>query len=261
MQLPHPIIQPFISYLKFEKRYSKHTITSYQADLTFFFDYLVTQYGETPVSQVTPGMVRSWMASLKNDHLTSKTINRKISALKSFFKYQMRSGVLNVSPMGKVITPKNEKRLPAFVAGKDIETLFQYVEFPGDWQGRTERLLLLIFYHTGMRLSELIGLKNSQVNQAANALKVLGKGNKERIIPVSSDLMNQVAQYIKDKKIQFSESPDTLLIDEKGKSLAPRKVYSTVKKNTLASLQLLKRKAHTYSGILLPHTLPIMVQI
>jgi integrase/recombinase XerC len=244
MQPPHPIIQPFISYLKFEKRYSRHTITSYQADLTYFFDYLVTQYGEIPLNQVTPGMVRSWMASLKDEKLTSKSINRKISTMKSFFKYQMRSGVLKISPMGKVITPKNEKRLPAFVAGKDIETLFRYVEFPDNWQGRTERLLLLIFYHTGMRLSELIGLKNSQVNLAANSLKVLGKGNKERIIPVSSDLMNQVGEYIKDKKIQFSESPDSLLIDGKGRSLAPRKVYSTVKKYLSQVTTIEKKSPH-----------------
>jgi len=244
MQPSHPIIQPFISYLKFEKRYSKHTIISYQTDLTSFFDYLITQYGETSVDQITPGLVRSWMASLKDDQLTSKSINRKISTLKSFFKYHMRTGDLKVSPMGRVIAPKNEKRLPAFVAGKDIQTLFQYVEFPDDWQGGTDRLLLLIFYHTGMRLSELIGLKNSQVNAASNTLKVLGKGNKERIIPVPPELMNQVSQYIKNKKVQFSEISDSLLVDGKGKSLAPRKVYTSVKKYLSLVTTIEKRSPH-----------------
>jgi integrase/recombinase XerC len=146
--------------------------------------------------------------------------------------------------MAKVITPKNEKRLPAFISGKDIDTLFQYVEFPDTWQGRTDRLLLLIFYHTGMRLSELIGLKNGQVNRASNSLKVLGKGNKERIIPINGDLMNEISNYLQDKKSGFTDLPDFLLIDEKGKQLAPRKVYSTVKKYLSLVTTIEKKSPH-----------------
>jgi integrase/recombinase XerC len=173
MQSAHPVIQPFLDYLKFEKRYSRHTIISYETDLTSFFDYIVTQYGETPLNQLSHIYIRSWLASLKDEGLTAKSINRKISSLKSFFKYQLKAGVIKQTPMAKIVSPKNEKRLPSFVADKDIRTLFEHVEFPDTWQGRTERLLMLLFYNTGMRLSEVIGLKDSQVNCSNHTLKIL----------------------------------------------------------------------------------------
>src|SRR5205085_406924 len=153
MQEAHPIIQPFINYLKFEKRYSKHTVISYQTDLISFFDYLIVQYGDIPLAQLSHIYIRSWLASLKEEGITAKSINRKISSLKSFFKFQLKAGVIKQTPMTKIISPKNEKRLPSFVADKDIKTLFDHVEFPDSWQGKTERLLLLLFYNTGMRLS------------------------------------------------------------------------------------------------------------
>ena len=173
MQAAHPVIQPYLDYLKFEKRYSKHTVISYQTDLISFFDYVLTQYGETPLNQLSHIYIRSWLASLKDEGLTSKSINRKISSLKSFFKYQLKTGTIKQTPMVKIVSPKNEKRLPNFVADKDIKTLFEHVEFPDTWQGQTERLLMLLFYNTGMRLSEVINLKDNQVNFANQALKIL----------------------------------------------------------------------------------------
>jgi integrase/recombinase XerC len=244
MQQPHPIIQPFIEYLKFEKRYSRHTVISYQTDLISFFDYIIVQYGETTLSQLSHIYIRSWLASLKDEGITSKTINRKISTLKSFFKYQIKTGVLKQSPMIKIVAPKNEKRLPNFVEKKDVERLFKK-DFPDDWQGRTEYLLMRLFYQTGMRLSELISLKKSQVNYANHTLKVLGKGNKERVIPVNPELINCIKKYIEDRKAEFPNvEVDVLLIDEKGKALAPRKVYSSVKKHLTGITTLEKRSPH-----------------
>ncbi len=228
MHTAHPVIQPYINYIKFEKRYSRHTIISYENDLTAFFDYIVMQYGDTPLQQLTHVYVRSWLASLKDAAMSSRSINRKISTLKSFFKYQLKTGVLELSPMGKVIAPKNESRLPSFVSDKDISTLFHHVEFPDNWQGKTDRLLLLLFYHTGMRLSELINLTCSQVNAANLSLKILGKGNKERIVPISPELLAAITQYQSQKK-EFG-SHDVLLINSRGKKLAPRTVYSIVNK-------------------------------
>src|SRR5829696_5962740 len=149
MENHHLLVQPFIDYLKFEKRYSQHTIISYQTDLTGFFDFIITQFGETVVSDLTHTYIRSWLASLKEEGLSSKSINRKISTLKSFFKFQVKVGVVNQTPMAKVVAPKSEKRLPNFVADKDITTLFEHVEFPDTWKGHTERLLLMLFYQTG----------------------------------------------------------------------------------------------------------------
>lgn len=241
----HPNIQPFIDYLKFEKRYSKHTITSYQTDLTYFFDYIITQYGELKLEQLSHSFVRSWLASLKDEGISSKSINRKISTLKSFFKYGLKMGSIKQSPMGKIIAPKNEKRLPNFVADKDIKTLFDYVEFADDWKGQTERLILLLFYHTGMRLSEMIYLKESSVDIHNKTIKVLGKGNKERILPLSPQVIQDVKDYLRRKKTEFTDPQnDYLLVNEKGKIFYPRAIYSIVRKYLNAVTTIDKRSPH-----------------
>ena len=244
MPTAHPIIQPFLNYLKFEKRYSRHTVISYETDLISFFDYITTQYGEMSLGQLSHGYIRSWLASLKDEGLTGKSINRKISALKSFFKYQLKTGEVKQSPMTRVIAPKNEKRLPSFVADKEIKTLFEHVAFPEGWQGSTERLLLLVFYHTGMRLSELIQLKDSQVNAASHSLKILGKGNKERIVPVSPELMKAIKEYQQERAKQFEGDQAYLFLNEKGKPLAPRAVYTIVKKYLSLVTTVEKRSPH-----------------
>src|SRR5687767_14179565 len=159
MQTAHPIIQPFLDYLKFEKRFSQHTIISYQTELVAFFDYLQVTYNGVPIEQLTHIYVRSWLASSKDGGMTAKTINRKISTLRSFFKYQLKLGLLQQTPMTKINAPKNEKRLPKFVAKNDVDTLLNHVEFADDWKGKTARLIFLILYNTEMRLSELISLK------------------------------------------------------------------------------------------------------
>src|SRR6476661_2466658 len=158
MQVAHPIIQPFLDYLKFEKRFSQHTVLAYETDLISFFDFMAMQYGETPLAQLSHSLIRSWLAQLKEDGLTAKSINRKISTLRSFFKFSLKHGLIEQSPMAKIIAPKNEKRLPQFVAENHIDTLFNHVDFGDDFAGKTDRLLLLLFYNTGMRLSELINL-------------------------------------------------------------------------------------------------------
>jgi len=240
----HPELNDFLDYLKFEKRYSRHTISAYQADLISFFDYLVTQYGGITLNEITHIYIRSWLASLKDDSLKAKSINRKISTLKSFFKYQLRTGKVRQSPMAKIISPKNEKRLPSFIKEKDMERLFQQ-EFPDNWKGRTTRLLLQVFYSTGMRLSELIGLKDEQVNFSSHSIKVLGKGNKERVIPISSEVVMAVKAYQMAKKEEFpGGAGEHLLVTEKGSMLTPRKVYSEVKQQLDTITTIEKRSPH-----------------
>jgi integrase/recombinase XerC len=229
MPVAHPQIQSFLDYLKFEKRYSRHTLLSYENDLVAFFDFLELQFGSMGLPEITHTFIRSWLAALKDAGMTAKTINRKISALRSFFKYALKTGTIAQSPMAKVVAPRNEKRLPQFVADKDIRTLFDYVEFPDSFKGRTERLALQLFYQTGMRLSELTGLKEGAVNAANHSLKVLGKGNKERIIPIGDDLLQAIAAYSKEKEGREGADRTVLLVSEKGKALAPRAVYTFVR--------------------------------
>ena len=245
MEKHHLLIQPFIDYLRFEKRYSKHTIISYQTDLTHFFDFVITQYGETPIQQITHTYIRSWLASLKDENLSAKSIIRKISTLKSFFKFQVKVGIVKQTPMAKVLSPKSEKRLPNFVADKDIQTLFEHVEFPDTWLGQTERLILMLFYQTGMRLSEAIQLKEGGINFSNHTLKVLGKGNKERVIPIHPELKKELQAYMESKKAKFEGSlPENLLVSEKGKPLQPRAVYTSVKSYLSLVTTIQKRSPH-----------------
>lgn len=224
-------IQEFLNYLAFQKRYSQHTTLSYQHDLNAFFDFVVIQYGNVKLTEITFSIVRTWLASLKEDKNAARTINRKISTLKSFFKYHLKMKRVQLSPMDNVNSLKISKRLPSFIEQKDINTLFQHVEFPDNWEGKTDRLLLQIFYNTGMRLSELINLKELQVDKSNSIIKVLGKGNKERILPLSNKLINEIQQYISSKSIDIpQDTPAFLLINSKGRKLYPKYVYRVVKK-------------------------------
>jgi integrase/recombinase XerC len=245
MQATHPIIQPFLQYLTFEKRYSKHTITAYETDLTSFFDYIEIQYGTTPLQQLTHTYIRSWLASLKDEGLTSKSLVRKISTLKSFFKYELKNERLQLNPMAKVMAPKVEKRLPQFVEHKDLERLFSDLEFPDDWQGHTDRLLVRLFYDTGMRLSEALNLQVHNIDFSNYSLKVLGKGNKERIIPASPALLKEMKSYLDNwRQTQESFNSALLFVSEKGQPLGARKVYTSVKRYLSQVTTIEKRSPH-----------------
>jgi integrase/recombinase XerC len=239
----YPQIAIFLDYLKYEKRYSRHTVIAYQNDLEQFFQFQVSQFDAPELSTLTGSMVRSWLAEIKEDKISSKSINRKISSLKSFFKYQLKTGVLLKSPMGTIIAPKISKRLPMFVEQIDMDNLFKHQQFSDDWQGRTERLVILLFYSTGMRLSELIHLKESQLDAAYNQIKVLGKGNKERIIPISKELIDQLQNYINEKP-QKLVNVSNLFITQKGNPLQPKSVYTFVKKSLSEVTTIQKKSPH-----------------
>jgi integrase/recombinase XerC len=239
-------ITSFLSYLQFEKRYSSHTLIAYEEDLQQFFTYLHEQFSmpEPALTDIAPAFIRSWLASLKEAKNSAKTINRKISSLKSFFKYHLRTGQLEQSPMTTIVSPKIPRRLPVYVEQKDTHTLFQHVEFPDDWSGKTDHLILLIFYNTGMRLSELVNLKENQVNAAANTIKVLGKGNKERVIPVSPALIKEINEYMTLKNTLTSPDRVYLLVNEKGRKLYAKYLYYAVKKYLSLVTTIDKKSPH-----------------
>lgn len=238
-------LQPFVDYLKFEKRYSVHTITSYQADLIDFSDYLETQFGGMDIKDVNHNFIRSWLASLKEKGLTAKTLNRKISTLKSFFKYHLKNGSIEATPMAKVISPKIGKRLPVFIKEEDtarmVDSLSGVTE---DWKSLNAKMLIAIFYATGMRLSELINLKEKQVDFSNSQIKVLGKGNKERIIPVSKEVVDMIRDYQQLKKREFEQPEDMLLVTEKGKKMYPKYAYLLVNQVLGQASTLDKKSPH-----------------
>lgn len=244
-QSPQQHIRSFLDYLKFQKRYSQHTIISYQNDLETFFAFLESQYGETDLGDIRHPFIRSWLAQLKAEGASSKTINRKISSLRSFFKFHIRQENITASPMSVITSPKTGKRLPQFVEKSDIDTLFSHVEFPDDWAGRTERLLIQILYNTGIRKAELIGIRENQVERRNCSIKVLGKGSKERVVPVSNALMQDILAYMAEKKDQLEYADkEFLLVTDKGKKLQPRYVYSVVRKYLSMVTTIDKKSPH-----------------
>jgi len=224
-------VQEFLDYLTFQKRYSKNTIISYENDLRGFFEFILLEYKITAVNEVNPSIVRTWLASLKENKVASKSVNRKISSLKSFFKYQLRLKKITVNPVATVSSLKVSKRLPSFVDEKSIHNLLNHDFFPASFEGKTDYLIFEILYQTGIRRSELINLKESDINKNSGTIKVLGKGNKERIIPVNNQLVRIVDEYILEKRNEFPELISReLLVSKKGKPLNPKYVYNIVKK-------------------------------
>jgi integrase/recombinase XerC len=240
-----PHIREFLQYLQYQKRYSRHTITSYRNDLLSFEAFLLKQFGELSLGEVKSAFIRTWLASLKENGISSKTISRKISTLKSFFKYHIKKEVIPASPMSVISSPKSGKRLPQYVDQKDIELLFTHVEFPDTWEGKTERLILQVFYNAGIRLAELLQLQQNQFDKKNSTIKVLGKGNKERVIPVSTSLGDTIVDYIRDKTSRFGElDHNFLLVNDKGKKLYPKYVYNIVKKYLSLVTTIDKKSPH-----------------
>ncbi len=232
MPIPeHPILSPFLDFIKFEKRYSAHTYRAYADDLTAFFSFAQAQFEVGKAAQITPGMIRSWMASLTLQKVQSRSINRKISSLKSFFRYCLIQGQLTSNPTKTIQVLKTKKRLPSYVEQDQMETLLKETVFPDDFGGRGDHLILSLLYHTGIRVSELVGLKSNQIDYSRSQLKVLGKGNKERIIPLNGDLLERIKAYTQEKNDLFSEANfPNLLLTPRQKPPSARQVYDIVKK-------------------------------
>jgi integrase/recombinase XerC len=249
----NPVIQPFLDYLKFEKRYSPHTVTSYETDLRDFFDYLATQFGSPSLREISAGFIRSWLAGMKEKGMSAKSLNRKISVLRSFFKHQLKMGAIAHTPMTGVISPKIGKRLPVFVKESDTKKLLQNLSTASeDWKTLNAKMLLTLFYTTGMRLSELISLREKQVDVSRSHIKVLGKGNKERIIPVSSEMIANIRDYQQWKRKEFEKTDDVLLVTEKGRKMYPKYAYLLVNKYLGESVATLDKKSphvlrHTFA--------------
>ncbi|MEM9824722.1 MAG: tyrosine-type recombinase/integrase, partial [Bacteroidota bacterium] len=221
----------FIQFLKYEKRFSAHTIKAYQSDLDQFFQFIERVYGFTDVVDVQHIHVRSWIVDLMQRKMSSRSINRKLSALKTYFKYLLKRQYLSKNPMLKVVGPKTGKRLPVFVHQKQMKQLFDLLDFGQGYSGWRDRMMIETLYSTGMRRSELIGLKDNDVDFTKNHYKVLGKGNKERLIPFSSILARNLEHYLEVRDREFPEGKAmNLFLTDKGKPLYPKMVYNLVKK-------------------------------
>jgi len=226
----HEHLSHFLDYLTFEKRFSHHTLTSYRTDLTQFISYCETQYDKVIIpADINHITIRSWVVNLMENANGSKTVNRKITALKTFYKFLIRNQVVDSNPMLKVISPKLPKRLPQFVEEDKMKEILEKA-YSLDFIGVRDKLIVEVFYCTGIRLSELINLQNSNIDLYSNTLKVTGKRDKERIIPFHKSLRDLILQY--NSLIQSEQIPDNqyFFIQKNGKKLYPKMVYNIVTK-------------------------------
>ena len=204
----------FIDYLRFEKRFSPHTIQAYKHDLDQFTSYLYSQYQVSALSTADHIMIRSWSVSLLEQHLASRSVNRKLSTLKSFYHFCLRIGEIDSNPTLKVISPRVSKHLPVFIEKEKLEKLFNGADFGAGFESLRDRLMIMMLYATGMRRAELIGIRISDIEFTKSTLKVLGKRNKERIIPLGSYLCNQIDIYIKERNIIIDQTSCSTVLSE-----------------------------------------------
>ena len=239
----------FYRYLETEKRFSPHTLAAYSNDLSQFRSFILEEYQLEQPEKATTSIIRSWLVSLTESGISPRSVNRKITTLKTFFRFCMRQRLVKENPMLKIQSPKQKKRLPEFVEEKRMTQLLDDIPFEADFEGMRDRLILEVFYATGMRRAELIGLKVADVDIYAGTLKVLGKRNKERILPISSELGQRISQYMELRKAIDIESSPFLFLTARGKKLYPKLVYRKV--NHYLSLVTTGEKKHPH---ILRHT-------
>ncbi len=235
----------FLQYIEFEKRYSRHTLDAYERDLFQFSTYIRITFNITSAVQVEHEHIRSWIVSMMNEGLSPRSINRKLSSLKTYFKFLQKKEVVRKNPMAKVIAPKTKKRLPVALDQRTTKALFEEVVFGDSFSERRNQLILEILYQTGMRRSELIFLETANINFEKKYLKVLGKGNKERLIPFSDKLQGLMKEYLLVRKNTFGENDiPYLLLTDKGNQLYPKFVYSVVHKYLSIYTKLEQKSPH-----------------
>jgi len=225
-------LERFIQYIKFEKRYSPHTVSAYQSDLDQFFKFLnEPEQTVTHPAEITYQHIRNWMVHLMGE-MTARSVNRKIATLRKYFKFLLREGLITDNPTSKIQSPKNVKHLPVVVEDEKLNAMLNSDEvFGDDFEGVRDKLVLEILFGTGIRLAELVGLKEQDINIYDGTMKVLGKRNKERIVPINHELKVLLEQYIDLKKNQnFDNISITLIVTNKGSDVYPKFIYLIVHK-------------------------------
>lgn len=237
-------IPDFLHYVRFEKRMSEHTFIAYQNDLSQFSIFLEQQFDFDEVTLIRHLHVRSWLAQLKEEEKSERTLQRKISAVKSLFKYLLRLGLVSQNPTRQISIPKAPKRLPVFLEEQQTQQITTALIYPEGFEGDTERLIVELLYQTGMRRGELTGLKESDIEFSRKQIRVLGKRNKERMIPVAEELLIDLRQYMNEKRKIFNQPSPSLLCLMSGKPLYAQYVYRIVQKHLKTITTLTKKSPH-----------------
>ena len=246
--------EEFIKYLQFEKRYSSHTLVAYKTDLGQFIQYMNESVGAFEFKDITPKQIRAWIVSLMDEQVSARSVNRKISTLKSFYKYLMRQGITETNPVDLVIKPKVGKKLPTFVQQKNLDQLLDFDFFPSDFEGVRDKLIVSLLYGTGIRLAELKDLTIRNINQGDYTIKVLGKRNKERIVPYPHSINILIKEYLKYRD-EISGNTDYLFLTSTGKQLYDKLIYRVVNKYLTLVTTVSKKSPHVLRHSFATHLL------
>ena len=247
----------FLSYLQYERNYSIETIKSYGEDIRQFEEFAKEEVGELAPSEVKSDFIREWIISLMDKGYTSTSINRKLSSLRSFYKFLLRRGEVVVDPLQKITGPKNKKSLPVFLKESEMDKLLDDTDFGEGFKGCRDHMIIEMFYATGMRLSELIGLDDKDVDFSTSLVKVTGKRNKQRLIPFDEELKNSITEYVNVRNESVPVRSDAFFVRETGERLSRTIVGNIVKRNLSKVVTIKKRSPHvlrhTFATTMLNH--------
>lgn len=251
------LIESFLDYLRFERNYSEKTILAYGNDLNQLQVFIQKRFGKFAPEEVKSEQIREWIVLLMDDGCSPSSVNRKLSSIRSFYRFLLKKRYVDVDPLCKIVGPKKNKKLPYFLNEAQMDRLLDDADFGGGFNGCRDRLVIEMFYATGMRLSELIELNDVDIDFSSSLLKVVGKRNKERLIPFGDELREQILKYIDIRDEAVLRTDDAFFIRENGKRLYPVLVYNIVKRN-LSKVTTLKKKSphvlrHTFATSMLNH--------
>mgnify|MGYP000793057399 CR=1 FL=1 len=234
----------FLDYLLYERNYSEGTVRYYRTDILELQKFGEKLLGDLAPSDVGADLVREWIVSLMDKGYAPNTVNRKLSSVRTYYKYLLKKGLVAADPLRRVTGPKKKKPLPVFLREGEVDRLLDDVDFGERFEGYRDRLIIEMFYATGMRLSELIGLDDADIDFSASLIKVTGKRNKQRLIPFGDELRLSLLNYIKVRNEAVPDREKAFFVKQDGKRLYPMKVYNLVKRNLSKVVTLKKRSPH-----------------
>lgn len=238
------LINSFLDYLRYERNYSDMTIVVYGTDLAQFREFVQEKNNSFNPVDIESSVVREWIVSLMDRGYTASSVNRKLSSLRSFYKFLLRRGEVTKDPLVKINGPKKKKPLPVFLKESDMERLLNETDFGEGYKACRDKLIIEVFYSTGIRLSELIGLNDSDVDFSTSLIRVTGKRNKQRLIPFGDRLKEALREYISIRSETVPQKCEAFFVRENGERLYKDLVYNTVRRNLAKVVTQKKRGAH-----------------
>ena len=247
-------VNHFIQYITYEKRYSENTLSAYKQDLESFRQFLLNNFEQKSLASVNTDMVRTWVVTLMDDGYSPGSVNRKLSSLKSFYRYLLKEGEIDQSPMNNIHTLKTAKRLPTYVEKEQLNNYLDNTILSTDFKVARDNMVIELLYATGMRRAELTGLKTASIDFSNNSVKVLGKRNKERLIPLSNRMMERIHHYLEIKEKTIESPTPYFIVTNKGSQAYPRLIWQIVNKE-LMSITSAKKSPHVLRHSFATHML------